>query len=124
MLNKPSDSFEVLTTEEFLKDIKSILKIYPGFKNDIHLFIQRLREKPEQGNHLGAGLYKVRISITGKSSGKSYGARVIYAVISISEKIFLLRAYDKSEKKDLSKDELTILFKKVNQIKQHLFKKN
>ena len=69
-------SYEVLTTDEFLKDVKSIIKIYPGFKHDIQNTILLLQENPEQGDHLGHGLYKLRISITGKSSGKSYGARV------------------------------------------------
>lgn len=106
-------SYEVLTTEEFLKDVKPIIKIYPGFKRDIQNTILSLQEKPEQGDHLGHGLYKLRISITGKSSGKSYGARVIHAVISIHKKVFLLRAYDKSQKKDLTTKEVKLLLAKV-----------
>jgi len=62
-------NYEVITTEEFLKDVKSILKVYPGFKRDIQNIILKLQQDPEQGNSLGHGLYKLRISITGKSSG-------------------------------------------------------
>lgn len=111
-------SYEVLTTEEFLKDVKSIIKTYPGFKLDIQNTILSLQEKPEQGNHLGQGLYKLRISITGKSSGKSYGARVIHAVISVHKKVFLLRAYDKSQKKDLTIEEVKILVSRVRVLQQ------
>jgi mRNA-degrading endonuclease RelE of RelBE toxin-antitoxin system len=97
--------YEVLTTEEFLKDVKSILKVYPGFKKDIQHAIAELQKNPEQGNHLGHGIYKLRVSITGKSSGKSYGARIIHLVITFHRKVYLLKAYDKSEKKDLTTEE-------------------
>ena len=115
-------SYEVLTTDEFLKDVKSIIKIYPGFKHDIQNTILLLQENPEQGDHLGHGLYKLRISITGKSSGKSYGARVIHAVISVHKKVFLLRAYDKSQKKDLTIEETKILITRTRVLQQSISK--
>ena len=87
-------SYEVLTTDNFLKDAKSIIKTYPDFKHDIQNTILSLEENPEQGDHLGHGLYKLRISITGKSSGKNFGSRIIQLVISVHSKIFLLNVYD------------------------------
>jgi hypothetical protein len=117
-------NYEVVTTEEFLKDVKSILKVYPGFKRDIQGIILSLQENPEQGSPLGQGLYKLRISITGKSAGKSYGARIIHLVISVHQKVFLLKAYDKSEKKDLTVRETKILIAKAKAIQQVLVKRS
>jgi hypothetical protein len=115
-------NYEVLTTEEFLKDAKSIIKIYPGFKRDIQNVISILQENPEQGDHLGHGLYKLRVSISGKSSGKSYGARVIHLVISVHRKVFLLKAYDKSQKKNLTTEETKILIARAKTLQINLSK--
>jgi hypothetical protein len=81
-----------------------------------------LEENPEQGDHLGHGLYKLRISITGKSSGKSFGARIIHLVISVHYKIFLLNVYDKSKKKDLTKEETKILVLRAKVLRENLSK--
>lgn len=113
-------NYEVLTTEEFLKDAKSIIKNYPGFKQDIQNLIFVLQENPEQGDHLGHGLYKLRVSISGKPSGKSYGARIIHLIISVHQKVFLLNAYDKSQKKSLTKDETKILIARAKNLQINL----
>ena len=115
-------SYEILTTAEFLKDVKSIIKTYPGFKLHIQNAILSLQENPEQGDHLGHGLYKLRISITGKPAGKGYGARVIHAIISVHKKVFLLRAYDKSQKNDLTIQEIKIINARTRVLQQSLSK--
>lgn len=115
-------SYEVLTTDEFLKDAKSIIKTYPDFKHDIQNTILSLEENPERGDHLGHGLYKLRISISGKSSGKSFGARIIHLVISVHNKIFLLNVYDKSKKKDLTKEDTKILVQRAKVLRVNLSK--
>lgn len=110
-------SFKVIPTERFQKEVKKIIRIYPGFKENIAALIQSLQEDAIQGAHLGHGIYKVRISIIGKASGKSYGARSIHAVFSVEREIFLLTVYDKSEKKDLTAKELKELVAFVKQLK-------
>jgi hypothetical protein len=115
-------NYEVLTTEEFIKDVKSILKIYPGFKSDIQNVIATLQENPEQGDHLGHGLYKLRVSISGKASGKSYGARIIHLVVSVNQKVFLLKAYDKSQKKNITVEETKILIARAKTLQASLSK--
>jgi len=50
---------------------------------------------------LGGGLYKYRLEITGKPGGKSYGARIIYLVITDDNEIWYLACFDKSDLKDL-----------------------
>ena|SRR5438128_1486446 len=110
--------FQVFSTQRFEKELKKILRKYPGFAEDIDKLSVLLSESPEQGSYLGAGLYKVRVLISGKSSGKSYGARVINAVISLKKKVYLLSVYDKSEKKDLSPSEIKELVKLVKSLKE------
>jgi len=70
-----------------------------------------LENEPTQGKSLGKDCYKIRLAITSKGKGKSGGARVITCVKIISEKVFLLTIYDKSEKEDISDKELNELLK-------------
>lgn len=58
---------------------------------------EELEERPEQGAHLGHGLYKVRLAITSKGKGKSGGARVITFLLTEDREVYLLSIYDKSD---------------------------
>lgn len=112
-----SVKFSVTPTSRFEKELKKISRVYPGFKKDIENLVILLSANPEQGSHLGHGIYKVRIPITGKASGKSYGARVIHVVFSAREEVFLLSVYDKSVKKDLTSREIKELEQITEQLK-------
>lgn len=112
-------SFKIIPTSRFEKEVKKISRIYPGFKKDIERLASSLADHPIQGSHLGHGIYKVRIPITGKSSGKSYGARAIHAVFSVDSEVYLLSVYDKSVKKDLGSNEVRELIQLVKKIKLH-----
>ncbi|HEX8148717.1 MAG TPA: type II toxin-antitoxin system RelE/ParE family toxin [Pyrinomonadaceae bacterium] len=65
-----------------------------------------LLHNPEAGDLIqaGGGIRKMRWSIVGK--GKSGGARVIYYLAPARGTFFMLDIYAKSEKKDLTPDEL------------------
>ncbi len=110
-------SYKIIPTSRFEKEAKKISRIYPGFRKDIEKLTSSLASQPNQGSHLGHGIYKVRIPITGKSSGKSYGARVVHAVFSVHNEIYLLSVYDKSVKRDVGSNELDELVQIVKRIK-------
>ena len=61
------------------------------------------------------GARKVRVAAKGR--GKRGGARVIYFFISKSMTVYLLLAYSKSEKDDLTPAEVKILRSLVSQLK-------
>lgn len=112
-------SFSVIPTARFEKELKKISRVYPEFKKDIEKLGISLSIQPEQGSHLGHGIYKVRIPITGKASGKSYGARIIHVVFSAHKEVYLLSVYDKSVKKDLLASEIKELERIVERLKLH-----
>ncbi len=59
---------------------------------------------------------KVRMAIASKGKGKSHGAKVIMftIIISVDESIInLLTIYDKSERVNVSRDEIQELIKEV-----------
>lgn len=57
--------------------------------------------------------YKIRLGIRSKGKGKSGGARVITYFYYVDETVFLLTIYDKSDKNDLTDDELLELLKGI-----------
>jgi mRNA-degrading endonuclease RelE of RelBE toxin-antitoxin system len=99
----------VVPTERFIKQAKKLSKKYVSIIDDLNDLRISLLENPNQGDFLGKNCYKVRMSITSKGYGKSYGARVITCVKIINETIYLLSLYDKSEKSDLDDKELNKL---------------
>lgn len=53
------------------------------------------------------------MSIKSKGKGKSGGARVITHVIVIREQIYLLTVFDKSEKENISDEELQVFLNMI-----------
>ncbi len=60
------------------------------------------------------GFYKIRLKIKSKGKDKSGGARVITCVKVISEVVYLVSIYDKSEQTDISDKELDRIFKVIS----------
>jgi hypothetical protein len=68
-----------------------------------------LWERPDQGNLIkgGGGIRKIRVASQGK--GKSGGVRVIYYWFTARRQIYMLLAYPKNKKDDLTTEELAVL---------------
>lgn len=88
---------------EFLNDDE-----YRAFQNE-------LLENPEKGDVIQGlgGLRKIRIADSTRNKGKRGGARVIYLYVVIKNQIYLITAYGKGKKTDLSNDERKALLQVV-----------
>ena len=106
-------NFKVLTTSDFKRDCRPLLKKYKSLKNEILDLIASLEEEPRQGVPLGNDCYKIRLSIASKGKGKSGGARVITYVKIVEDFVYLLTIYSKSEKHNISDEELQALLKEI-----------
>nr|MBI1231169.1 hypothetical protein [Cytophagales bacterium] len=73
--------------------------------------ISSLEINPNQGTPLGNECYKIRLAISSKGKGKSGGARVITCVKIADDVAYLLTIYNKSDKENISNDELDELLK-------------
>lgn len=62
------------------------------------------------------GLRKIRFSFNGK--GKRSGIRVLYVDLIVAERIYLIAAYSKSVKEDLSMDEKRLLNAMIKDLKK------
>lgn len=93
-------------TPEFERMAKPLAKKYKSFVDDYDALLKDLQNNPMQGSSLGAGVYKVRMSIASKGKGKSGGARVLtYHLNKITDLQFditLLSIYDKGDISNVS----------------------
>jgi hypothetical protein len=71
--------------------------------------IERLAADPTCGIPLAGGIRKVRVAA--RSQGKSGGARVIYCYFSSGAPVYLLEAFGKGERANLTKIEQAELVK-------------
>lgn len=102
-------SYKIFTIPQFDKDIKQLAKKYPAIKKDIAKLGKLLEENPFTGDEIIKDCYKIRMAITGKSKGKSAGARVITHVYIEKENVTLLSIYDKSQKSNIRDSEIKAL---------------
>ncbi len=130
---------KVIPTVNFAKALKRLVTKYPSLIDDIEALSNSLLTNPRQGIPLGKGIYKIRISTSDKTSGKSGGFRLITYTIEekeIVEKteksakkpskgkkqetpteksytIYLIDIYDKSEEENTPKSEIVKLILKI-----------
>ncbi len=97
----------------FERQAKRLIKKYGSLKNELLQLVQVLKENPEHGVAIGKNCFKVRISIVSKGKGKSGGARVITNFVVSDGDVYLLSIYDKSERDNISDNELNQLLKYI-----------
>lgn len=78
---------------------------------EYRLIQNELLENPEKGDVIQGlhGLRKVRIADNSRNKGKRGGARVVYLYTVVRNRIYLITAYGKGKKTDLSNEERKIL---------------
>ena len=91
--------------------------------NDLRRLQEELLLNPEKGDVMQGtgGLRKLRFAFEGK--GKSGSVRVCYVDFVVYESIYLITAYPKSEKDNLSKAERNNIAKMINALEATLSEK-
>lgn len=99
-------SYKVLTSKRFAKELKSLAKKHNSLKEDFSKLVKEIKNNPEMGVALGDNCFKIRMAISSKGKGKRSGARLISHVYYSGETVYLLTVYDKSQKSNISMQEL------------------
>lgn len=88
--------------------------------DDLSALQQELISNSQKGDLMQGtgGLRKMRFAFVGK--GKSGSARVCYVDFAVYEKIYLITAYPKSEKENLSKAERNAIATVIAQLEKSL----
>ena len=103
-------------TSEFDKQWASM-----GFNDDdLNRLQSELLFNPEKGDVMRGtgGLRKLRFAFEGQ--GKSGSARVCYVDFAVYKSIYLITAYPKSEKDNLSKGERNAILKMIKELERTL----
>ncbi len=103
----------IIFTLNFERDLKRLVKKYPPFRKDMAELVASLKENALQGSEPFPNVRKIRLSITGKSRGKSGGARVIIYVRIEKEQVYCLYLYDKAEISDIPDHEIKDFVKEL-----------
>ena len=104
--------YETELTDNFLKEVKKLLKKYPSLKNELIKLRELLSENPTSGINLGNDIYKIRLAISSKGKGRSGGARIMTFVRIQESTVYLFSIYNKGDKDSLSDNEINDLLQK------------
>jgi hypothetical protein len=88
--------------------------------NELRQLQEALLQNPKAGNVIPGtkGLRKIRIAFEGQ--GKSGSGRVAYVDFTVHETVYLITAYPKNEKDNLSKAERNAIAKMIIRLEQGL----
>jgi hypothetical protein len=108
-----SMNYKIKTIPHFDKALKRLARKFPSLKTEYIALLDSLETNPEQGTAIGNNCFKIRVSIASKGKGKSGGARVITHVLVEATNVYLLDIYDKSDKENISDNELAHLIRTI-----------
>ena len=106
-------SYKIEATQRFKKELKALAKKYKKIKNDYANLLNALEKNPTLGTPLGNDCYKIRIANSSVPTGKSGGFRIITLVRIQKEKIILLTIYSKTQKENISDEELKAIIEGI-----------
>ena len=96
--------------DSFLKEAKQLSKKFKLLKSDLKQAVDEIKTNNDIGVYLGFNLFKKRVKNSSIPTGKSGGFRVIIYQ-QIENKIVLISIYSKTEKENLSDEELSEIIK-------------
>ncbi len=105
-------NISVSFARQFEIEYKRYKKKFRSLDSDLKALTDNLAEA--KSDDLGNGIYKYRLAVKSKNTGKSGGFRVITLEVLVSKtekKATLLILYDKSEKDSISKQEIESILK-------------
>ena len=108
-------SYNIKATQRFKKELKQLAKKYKKIKVDYKNLLDSLENNPTLGTSLGNDCYKIRVPNSSIPTGKSGGFRIITLVKIQNDKIVLLTIYSKTEKENISNDELKSMLECLNE---------
>ncbi|OQX57524.1 MAG: hypothetical protein B5M52_07185 [Helicobacteraceae bacterium 4484_230] len=104
-------SYSLVALPTFALKLKKLAKKYKKIKYDLQNLKQELSSNPKIGIALQHNCYKIRVVNSSTSTGKSGGFRVVYYFVDENKKVYLMTIYSKTQKENLSDNELLELLK-------------
>jgi len=99
-------------SDNFLKEAKQLSKKFKLLKADLQQAVKEIETQNDLGVYLGFSLFKKRVKNSSVPTGKSGGFRIIIYQ-QIENKIVLISIYSKTQKENLTDEELSTLIKSL-----------
>jgi mRNA-degrading endonuclease RelE of RelBE toxin-antitoxin system len=99
---------KIAESDKFKKDVKNLVKRYRSIREDIRPLIKQLEAGETPGDRITGNkylVYKVRVKNSDNKRCQSGGYRVIYYIQTL-EAILLLKIYSKSDRDNISNEEV------------------
>lgn len=97
-------------SDNFRKEAKKLSKKFKLLKTDLKQSIEDIETKNDFGVYIGFNMFKKRVKNSSIPTGKSEGFRIIIYK-QVEDKIVLISIYSKTEKENLSDEELSLFIK-------------
>ena len=97
---------EIEYLQEFTKSFKRLCKKNRNLKRDFKEFGDSLAKEPKQGDHLGDGIYKIRVRNSSNNRCKRGGYRVITYYIDDNNILYFIKIFSKADTDSISKKEI------------------
>ena len=104
-------SYSLVALPTFASKLKKLAKKYKKIKSDLQELQKELMSNPKIGIALQHNCYKIRVANSSTPTGKSGGFRVVYYFVDRDNKVFLMTIYSKTQKENISENELLELLK-------------
>jgi len=104
-------NYSLIALPTFTLKLKKLAKKYKKIKYDLQNLNDDLSINPKVGIALQHNCYKIRVANSSTPTGKSGGFRVVYYFIDKNDKVYLMTIYSKTQKDNLSENELLELLK-------------
>jgi len=104
-------SYSVVALPTFSIKLKKLAKKYKNIKSNLQSLQKELISNPKSGIALQHNCYKIRVANSSTPTEKSGSFRVVYYFIDKNDKIFLMCIYSKTQKENISENELLELLK-------------
>ena len=101
--------YKVESIRPFDRQLRRLAKKFPSLVREYGPLLDALEANPETGTSIGHSCYKIRMAIASKGAGKRGDARVVTYVQVVTETVFLLAIYDKSEQATLTSQQVLAL---------------
>ncbi|MCY7376470.1 MAG: hypothetical protein LH472_10930 [Pyrinomonadaceae bacterium] len=101
----------IVVVENFRREAKRLVKKFASLKDELFQPEKEILRNPRYGTPLDNDIYKIRLAVKSKGSGKSGGMRVITRAVEIQMQVigesrqtdvYRLSIYDKAEQADIS----------------------
>ncbi len=112
-------SYEIVLARSFKHSVRRLKKRFRNVQNDVKVAIRTLLEKPRLGTVVrgSSGVRKLRVRNTDLGKGKRGGYRLLYHVEDQPvPRIYLLLLYAKSDREDITKQELKQLLDELDEM--------